>query len=109
MSRSYKKYPAYIPKGRFRSHKWWKRKANSKLRSKVKRLLRKDNDKEILPLLKEISNIYVSPKDGGYYFGNDIYEKLGKKNLYHWGVWLYTSLSEEYKERILWYKEMMRK
>jgi len=62
MSRSFKKSPVVSPS----SSKAFNSKANRRLRHKVRVLLLKTEnaDSLVLPLPREVSNIYDSPKDG---------------------------------------------
>lgn len=62
MSRSFKKSPVVSPS----SSKQFNAKANRRLRQKVRLLLLHKANKEdlVLPLPREITDIYKSPKDG---------------------------------------------
>lgn len=47
------------------TEQWWKRKANRKLR----RLLRLiQSDEEIIPTLRDVSDVWTWPKDGKHYW-----------------------------------------
>lgn len=74
MSRSYRHNPIAAIAGSG-SEKWDKQKANRKLRKRVKDAIR--NNKEI-PLLREVSNVWMMNKDGKMYFG-DRHPKLMRK------------------------------
>lgn len=115
MSRSYKKSPV-ITCG---SGKWFKQKANRKLRHKVKTILKKYPDQDILPILREVSNVYDSNKDGMCCLWLDNYEHIGRySNLLngrwsidHYGriTYTYQTPEEEYTERLESYKKALRK
>ncbi len=62
MSRSYRKSPMIAPK----SAKFFKQKSNRALRLTVSTKLRHvvDFDSLVLPIIRELSEIYDSPKDG---------------------------------------------
>jgi hypothetical protein len=73
MSRSFKKSPVVSPS----SSKEFNSKANRAMRKLVRTALHKltleENDSLILPLQREVSNIYDSPKDGRCnMFGSDM-------------------------------------
>ena len=67
MSRSKRKTPIVGITGT-PTEKQEKRKANRKLRNKVKAQLQKGN--EVLPELREVSNVWAFSKDGKLYLGN---------------------------------------
>lgn len=52
------------------SEKYDKRIANKCLRAKVKRLLRQDPFVEVLPIIREISDVWCFGKDGKNWFGD---------------------------------------
>ena len=68
----------------------------------------KNPETDILPTLREVSNVYDGPKDGYYYFGLDKYERLGRGCFW---VYIYLGISkeEEYEERLRDYYKMLRK
>lgn len=76
MSRSRKKNPF---SGHGDSEKWDKRKNNRRLRRKAKVAL--EQDKEILPIMKEVSNPWNMNKDGKSRLNKDSdwYEKEMRK------------------------------
>jgi hypothetical protein len=49
-----------------RNEKWWKRRANRRLR-RLARLIHDEDQVE--PLLRETSDVWSSPKDGKHWFG----------------------------------------
>ena len=52
------------------SEKYDKRIANRCLRTKIKRLLRQDPFIEVLPIMREISDVWCFNKDGKSWFGD---------------------------------------
>jgi hypothetical protein len=52
------------------SEKYDKRIANRRLRSSVNRLLRQDPETEVLPIIREVSDVWDMNKDGKSYFGD---------------------------------------
>ncbi|MES2764468.1 MAG: hypothetical protein V4642_01260 [Bacteroidota bacterium] len=75
MSRSKRKTP-YVGITGMPTEKQEKRKANRKLRNKVKAQLQKG--KEVLPELREVSNVWSFSKDGKIYLGDNPEIKLRK-------------------------------
>lgn len=68
MGKSFKKHD--ITGNGSGSEKYDKRIANRSLRSNIKRLLRQDPFMEILPLMRELSDVWGFNKDGKGWFGN---------------------------------------
>jgi len=66
MSRSKRRTPIFGHGGG--SEKWDKREANRKLRRKSKSLLKSINENVIMPLMREVSNVWSMNKDGKSYF-----------------------------------------
>jgi hypothetical protein len=79
MSRSYRKHDHIGIAGH--SEKDDKRIANRVLRHHVKRLLHVDPEREVLPVMREVSNKYDMSKDGKTYFGDWLTERC--YNEYH--------------------------
>jgi hypothetical protein len=77
MGKSFKKYD-FIGNGSG-SEKYDKRIANRSLRCNVRRLLRQDPFIEILPLMRELSDVWCFNKDGKSWFGN---LKNGNNSMY---------------------------
>lgn len=78
MSRSRKKTPiGGIAVGR--SEKQEKRLANRKARRHVRVALATDSDRDVLPHLREISNVWSMAKDGKHYFDPHRYAKEMRK------------------------------
>lgn len=50
------------------SEKLNKREANKKLRRRVREVLYKNPDTDVLPVLREVSNVYSFAKDGKHYW-----------------------------------------
>lgn len=76
MSRSYKHTPVHGITGA-RSEKWDKRKANRKLRHRVKEVLVLAPD--VLPVLREVSNVWTMNKDGKFWFDPERWPKYLRK------------------------------
>lgn len=92
------------------SGKYFKQKANRALRHRVKQMLYTDPERDVLPILREVSNIYDSNKDGGITYWNDKYEHLGRSWNIGWYIWWKCeTLEEEYAERLECYKKALRK
>lgn len=64
-----------------RSEKEWKRDNNRKLRSRSKQRLGNtlDPDALVLPLMREVSNVWSGPKDGRQMFDPQKHPKLMRK------------------------------
>ena len=76
MSRSFKRTPiAGIATGA--SDSQGKRQANSSLRSRTRDALGMEQD--VMPLLREVSNVYSFPKDGKRWFDKLKYPKMLRK------------------------------
>ena len=73
MSRSYRKHD-YIGHGSS-SEKYDKQLANRTLRHHVRQILHVDPEQEILPIMREVSNLWCMSKDGKIYFGNLLSER----------------------------------
>lgn len=102
MSRSKRKFE-FCSWSRAGACKWWKRKCNSKLRHAVKQAIKRSD--EVLPHIREVSNIYDSPNDDkSCYFGLHKYEHIGRLYLCSW-----ETPEQEYIERLAMYKKNMRK
>jgi hypothetical protein len=69
MSRSRKKTPCGSFWHRARSDKPGKQDANRRLRRRVRQVLAVDPDPDVLPALREVSDVWSMPKDGKHYFG----------------------------------------
>jgi len=70
MSRSYRKKP-YSSHYCYRSEKQWKRDNNRRMRRIVHQRLNRwgeTDDDLVLPIMKEISNIWDSPSEGKHWF-----------------------------------------
>jgi hypothetical protein len=106
MSRSRKKSPV-VSSG---SAKLFKQQANRALRSRVKQIMRTDPYRDILPILREVSDIYDSNKDGIICYWNDKYEHIGRCGSINYWLHIFNeSLDDEYKERLEKYKKALRK
>jgi hypothetical protein len=78
MSRSRKKTPiGGITTARSEKHE--KRLANRKARRHVRLALAADSDRDVLPHLREISDVWTIAKDGKHYFGPHRYPKEMRK------------------------------
>jgi hypothetical protein len=73
MSRSYRKHLVAGHSG-CRSEKKDKQIANRKLRHRVKLVMKKDVESEVLlPVLREVSDVWCMGKDGKGYYGDFVY------------------------------------
>ncbi len=75
MSRSYKKIKIF-PRTCKDSEKFDKTKANRKLRTSIK--VRIAKKLEVLPLMKEVSNVWAFAKDGKHYWANATKKDMSK-------------------------------
>jgi hypothetical protein len=90
MSHSYRKHDFHGNGGG--SEKDDKRIANRVLRHHVKRLLHVDPEREVLPIMREVSDKWVMNKDGKSYFGDLLSEhRVSSQNFPH---------DQEYWEKI---------
>ena len=62
-----------------RSEKHDKRLANRKARRHVRVAMATDSNREVLPHLREISNVWAMAKDGKHYFDPSLYPKEMRK------------------------------
>lgn len=62
-----------------RSEKYEKRLANRKARRRVRVALATDSDRELLPHLREVSNVWTMAKDGKHHFDPYQYPKEMRK------------------------------
>jgi len=69
MSRSYRKN-LHAGHCGCRSEKKDKRFANRKLRHKITLVMKRDAECEVLPVLREVSNVWTMGKDGKGYYGD---------------------------------------
>lgn len=81
MSRSYRHTPisgvgAY---GVDHGEKWWKQKANRALRRRIRQMA---DDEQIVPTLRDVSDVWTWPKDGKAYWHepcNDDWRRMMRK------------------------------
>ncbi len=78
MSRSYRQTPI-MGITTAASEKWDKQLANRRLRRVVKQVLKGEPDAQVLPLQREVSDVWTMDKDGKHWFDAGRFAELMRK------------------------------